>query len=109
MHRLAINVQAILLVVRNHAFGNHLVEVCPGMRVDLRVVRIDAVVKFQFRAGHAQVGMREPFGHGLGFGAVHHVVRESGNVLGLGGVHRAKGLERIDVHHGLLSFVRFLD
>ena len=75
------------------------------MGIDLRVIGVDAVVKFQFGAGHAQVGMRQAFGHGLSFGAVHHVIRECGNVLGLGRIDRAKGLERIDVHHGLLSFV----
>ena len=109
VHRLAVDVQAVLLVVRDDALGNHLLEVRTGMGVDLRVVGVDAVVEFQLGTGHAQVGMRQAFRHGLGFGAVHHVVRECGNVLGLGGVHRAKGLERVDVHHGLLSFVRFLD
>ena len=109
VHGLAVNVEAGLLVVSDHAVGNHLVEIFASMRIDLRIVCIHGIRKFQFGTGHAQVGMRKPFGHGLCFGAVHHVVREGGNRFGFGRIHRAQRLERIDVHHRVFSFVCFFN
>ena len=105
VHGLAVNIEARLLVVSDHAVGNHLVQVFASMRIDLRVVSIHGIREFQFRTGHAQVGMREPFGHGLGLGAVHHVVREGRNRFGFGRIHRAQRLERVNVHHRVFSFV----
>ena len=79
------------------------------MRIDLRVVGVHGVGQLKFRTRDAEIGVRKPFGHGFGLGAIHHVVREGRNSFGFGRVDRTQGLERIDVHHRLLSFVGFLN
>ena len=58
VHGLAVNVEAGLLVVSDYAVGNHLVEIFASMRIDLRVVCIHRIRKFQLGTSHAQVGMR---------------------------------------------------
>ena len=109
VHRLAINVEARLLVESDHAVFDHLVEIFTSVGINLRIVSIDRIRKFEFGTRHAQVGVRKALSHSLGFGAIHHVVRERRDSLSFSRVHRTQSLERIDVHHRFLSFVCFFD